>query len=89
MIDASSSLDQYIDQLEEEQYKFRLVLLEISQLKPVTDTVDAHSLSYAAQLASEAIYGPKEIRCPVNEEVTYSELATGNLNTTTKDPQKP
>jgi hypothetical protein len=62
MIDASGSIDRYIDELEEELDRFRQVLIEISQFKPVTNSVDAHSLSYAAQLASEVLYGPKEIQ---------------------------
>lgn len=55
MIDVSSGTDTYIDQLEDEIERLREILLEISKFEPVTDSVDAHSVSYAAQLAKEAL----------------------------------
>lgn len=54
-MDVSSSLDRYIDDLEAELDKLLAVLAEISEFKPVGDSVDAHSVSYAAQLAKEAL----------------------------------
>lgn len=57
MIDVSSSTDRYIDDLLRELGRYRAALLEISKFRPVTDSVDAHSVAYAAQLAQEALEG--------------------------------
>lgn len=35
--------------------RYQQVLREISRFRPVTDSVDAHSVAYAAQLAQEAL----------------------------------
>lgn len=64
-MDASSYTDRLIDDLQDEVSRLRAVLEEISKFRPVTDSVDANSVSYASQLAHEALHGTKR-NCDCN-----------------------